>query len=71
MTISYKARIKILVNALGIDVFRDKVEHLWAHSRNSDDTFTAEQMEALKAQFPAAPLLGSLNSSGWTKCRQG
>ena len=58
----YKARIKILVNALGIDVFRDKVEQLWAQSRNSDDTFTAEQMEALKAQFPAAPQLGSLNS---------
>ena len=59
----YKARIKILVNALGIDVFRDKVEQQWAQSRNSDDTFTAEQMEALKAQFPSAPLLGTLNAA--------
>ncbi|ASJ72392.1 nitrite/sulfite reductase [Granulosicoccus antarcticus] len=57
----YKARIKILVNALGIDVFREKVEQQWAQSRNVDDTFTTEQIEALKAQFPAAPLLGTLN----------
>lgn len=55
----YKARIKILVNALGIDTFREKVEQQWARSRDTDDTFTPEQFAALQAQFPAAPLLGT------------
>ena len=50
----YKARIKILVNAMGIDAFRERVETEWAESRHEDDTFTLEQINALKAQFPAA-----------------
>ena len=54
----YKARIKILVNALGIDTFRDKVEAEWAQSQATDDTFTEEDISNLKAQFPAAPLIG-------------
>jgi len=53
----YKARIKILVNAMGIDAFKERVELEWAQSKNEDDTFTAEQIDALKAQFPAAPRL--------------
>ena len=32
----YKARIKILVNALGIDQFRDQVEAEWLHLRDGD-----------------------------------
>ena len=51
----YKARIKILVNALGIDAFRDKVELEWQRSRGVDDTFSAARIEALQAQFPPAP----------------
>lgn len=51
----YKARIKILVNAMGIDAFKEQVELEWAQSKNEDDTFTAEQIDALKAQFPTAP----------------
>ncbi|MDB3935980.1 nitrite/sulfite reductase [Granulosicoccus sp.] len=54
----YKARIKILVNALGIDTFREKVESEWAQSQATDDTFTEEDISNLKAQFPAAPLIG-------------
>ncbi|MFK7995329.1 MAG: nitrite/sulfite reductase [Granulosicoccus sp.] len=57
----YKARIKILVNALGIDTFREKVELQWQHASNSDDTFTQAQIDALKAQFPAAPTLGTVS----------
>ncbi len=53
----YKARIKILVNAMGIDAFRDKVEQAWANAADSDDTFTQEDIDALKAYFPAAPEL--------------
>ncbi len=54
----YKARIKILVNAMGIDRFRERVEHEWQHASNSDDTFTEDDIESLKKQFPLAPHLG-------------
>jgi len=53
----YKARIKILVSAMGIDAFRERVEDEWALSKSEDDTFTDEQIDALKAMFPPAPLL--------------
>lgn len=56
----YKARIKILVNAMGIDSFREKVEAQWHSSQHSDDTFSSADINKLKAQFPAAPLLGQL-----------
>lgn len=54
----YKARIKILVNAMGIDKFRERVEHEWQHASNSDDTFSEDDIESLKKQFPLAPYLG-------------
>ncbi|MFK8075302.1 MAG: nitrite/sulfite reductase [Granulosicoccus sp.] len=54
----YKARIKILVNAMGIEYFRERVEHEWQHASNSDDTFTEDDIESLKKQFPLAPHLG-------------
>jgi len=53
----YKARIKILVNAMGIDAFRERVEGDWADSKDFDDTFTEADIDALRAQFPAAPAL--------------
>lgn len=56
----YKARIKILVNALGIDAFRQKVEAQWLSAKDSDDTFTSADIEALQAQFPKAPVLGEV-----------
>ncbi len=56
----YKARIKILVNAMGIDAFREKVEQHWQQAGDSDDTFTQQDIDALKAQFPAAPTLGTV-----------
>lgn len=56
----YKARIKILVNALGIDTFREKVEAQWLSAGDSDDTFTHAEIEALKAHFPTAPVLGEV-----------
>ncbi len=60
----YKARIKILVAALGIDEFRAKVDAEWAASRHVDDTFTPEDIERLRATFPAPPTLGTLASVG-------
>ncbi len=53
----YKARIKILVNAMGIGAFKDAVETEWANSKHEDDSFTTEQIDALKAQFPSAPAI--------------
>ncbi len=53
----YKARIKILVSAMGIDAFRTAVETEWDSSKNEDDTFSEETINALKAQFPLAPKL--------------
>jgi len=53
----YKARIKILVNAMGIDAFAEAVESEWSLSKNEDDTFTEKQINDLKAQFPLAPML--------------
>ena len=60
----YKARIKILVAALGIDAFRDLVEAEWAASRHVDDTFAPADIERLRAMFPAAPTLGALAMTG-------
>ena len=55
----YKARIKILVNAMGIDAFRERVEGDWATSRAFDDTFTEADIARLKAEFPAPPALAA------------
>lgn len=57
----YKARIKILVNAMGIDDFKQAVETEWAASKHEDDSFTTDEIEALKAQFPTAPILPDNN----------
>lgn len=48
----YKARIKILVVALGIDKFRDKVEVEWEASRDTVPPITALQIDKLRAMFP-------------------
>ncbi|MDB4222252.1 nitrite/sulfite reductase [Granulosicoccus sp.] len=54
----YKARIKILVNAMGIDAFRKRVDLQWSSGADSDDSFTSSQINALKSQFPTAPKIG-------------
>lgn len=48
----YKARIKILVVALGIDKFRDKVEVEWEASRDTVPPITALLIDKLRAMFP-------------------
>jgi len=47
----YKARIKILVNAMGIDAFREQVEAEWADIRESDLRLSQGEIEKVKAQF--------------------
>ncbi|GAA0787063.1 nitrite/sulfite reductase [Marinobacterium sediminicola] len=47
----YKARIKILVSAMGIDAFREQVEAEWAEIRESDLRLSQEEIDKVKAQF--------------------
>ncbi len=47
----YKARIKILVNAMGIDAFREQVEAEWAEIRESDLLLSQDEINKVKAQF--------------------
>ncbi|MGQ9425368.1 nitrite/sulfite reductase [Gilvimarinus sp. F26214L] len=47
----FKARIKILVRAMGPDVFAQKVEEEWAHLKDSPATLTREEIDRAKSFF--------------------
>ncbi len=47
----YKARIKILVKALGVDAFRDQVEEEWAHLKDGPATLTQAEVDRIGACF--------------------
>ena len=47
----YKARIKILVKAMGVEAFRERVEEEWQALRDGPSTLTPEAIEAAKAFF--------------------
>ena len=47
----YKARIKILVNALGIDGFRDRVEEEWQAGNSLEVDLPEEELERIRAYF--------------------
>jgi sulfite reductase (NADPH) hemoprotein beta-component len=47
----YKARIKILVKALGPEEFARQVEGEWAHIKNSDDNFTQAEWDRVAKHF--------------------
>ena len=48
----YKARIKILVNALGIDEFRTQVEEEWAHFKDQELKLHEVDFDTMQAFFP-------------------
>jgi len=48
----YKARIKILVKSMGVDVFGQKVEDEWEHIKDSDLKLDDQQIQLAKAHFP-------------------
>jgi len=59
----YKARIKILVNAMGIDAFREQVEAEWAEIRESDLRLSQDEIDRVKAQFaPPAYAADAVNN---------
>jgi sulfite reductase (NADPH) hemoprotein beta-component len=47
----YKARIKILVKAMGVTTFTDKVEAEWAQIKDSPSTLNNEEIERAKGFF--------------------
>ncbi|UYG09551.1 nitrite/sulfite reductase [Halomonas sp. M4R1S46] len=47
----FKARIKILVKALGIEEFRRRVEAEWAHLKDGSQTLTEEAVAAVADHF--------------------
>ncbi len=47
----YKARIKILVKALGAEKFAEQVEAEWAHLKDGPATITQEELERVSAGF--------------------
>ena len=62
---AYKARIKILVNALGIDEFARQVDAEWAHLKDGPNTLTAAEFARVSAHFaPPAYARVTLDESG-------
>lgn len=51
----FRARIKILVRAMGPEVFAEKVEEEWAHLKDGPATLTPEEIERAKSFFTSPP----------------
>lgn len=51
----YKARIKILVKALGIDEFKRQVEAEWAHLKDAPNTITEAELARVAEHFEPMP----------------
>ncbi|WLD56840.1 nitrite/sulfite reductase [Salinispirillum sp. LH 10-3-1] len=49
----YKARIKILVKALGIEAFRARVDAEWAHLKDGTGTLTQAEIDRVAKHFSA------------------
>ncbi|MDR1311271.1 MAG: nitrite/sulfite reductase [Burkholderiaceae bacterium] len=61
----YKARIKVLVRAIGIDRFIREVEKEWAHIKDGPSTLTAEELQRVARHFtmPAYETLPAIDDS--------
>jgi sulfite reductase (NADPH) hemoprotein beta-component len=51
----YKARIKILVKALGIEEFKKQVEAEWVHLKDAPNTITEAELARVDKHFEAMP----------------
>lgn len=58
----YKARIKILVKALGIDKFRDLVDKEWMHIKDSENTIDDSELNRVKRFFTDPPYITNKNT---------
>ena len=52
---AYKARIKILVKALGIDEFKRQVEDEWSHLKDAPNTITEAELARVAKHFEPMP----------------
>lgn len=52
---SYKARIKILVKALGIEAFKEQVEAEWAYLKDGPNTITEAELARVSKHFEPMP----------------
>lgn len=52
---AFKARIKILVKALGIEEFQRQVEAEWAHIKDSPNTITQAELDRVAQYFTQTP----------------
>lgn len=52
---SYKARIKILVKALGIEPFKEQVEAEWAHLKDGPNTIIESELARVSQHFEPMP----------------
>ena len=52
---AYKARIKILVKALGIEEFKRQVEEEWSHLKDAPNTIPEGELERVSKHFEAMP----------------
>ena len=52
---AYKARIKILVKALGIEEFRKQVDAEWAHLKDNPNTITEAELARVAQHFDTMP----------------
>ena len=69
---AYKARIKILVQALGVEAFAEQVEAEWAHLKGGPATITQAEYDRIAAHFtaPAYEQLSSVDHAGSDKAFQ-
>ena len=65
----YKARIKILVKAMGAEKFAAKVEEEWVHIKDDLSTLTPEEIEHAKSFF-STPAYSNLNDEQTTLDKQ-
>ena len=61
----YKARIKILVKALGVEAFAKLVDEEWQHLKDGPGTLTSDELERIKSHF-SAPVYEELNDDDST-----
>jgi sulfite reductase (NADPH) hemoprotein beta-component len=62
---AYKARIKILVQALGVEAFTQLVEEEWAYSKDGPATLTPAEFERVTAHFSAPDYEKSVDESAF------
>ena len=65
----YKARIKILVNALGIEEFKRQVDEEWSHIKDSELRLHSEDFDRMKTFFPE-PTYRVFNEAALTQSQQ-